>query len=280
MNPRRPFIATLLSLVATAATAGVISVDFDKSGIPIIDMELGGRVERVYVDTGTRPIHLPRETAARIDGLRPTTGGGRAIDLSGRERIEEAFVMPSPTVAGWSPGGETEGRYLTDWGLGRSELRLPVLGRDFLTRGAFLLDFPRRRLAVWDFDAPAPIRFTVAHAAPLRIGREGIILPVRIGNADRPFVVDTGATTSIVKKGVAFDPAEIAPCPPEILDGKCELVEHRANFGDVPVTFRMIRVDLPDAFPADGVVGGDLTRFHSLLVDARAGQLKFVHPAD
>jgi len=274
-------------LVAALATttaggdglAGIVPIEFDRSGLPMIEMDLDGKPERVYLDTGTRFIHLPRETAGRIAGLRTSTGGGRAIDLGGATRKEEAFAIPAPILGGRRVPGEIEGRYLTKWGVGRSEFELPVLGLDLLIRGEFLLDFPNGRLVVWDFGTPAPVPFTVDASSPLEIRPEGVILSVPIDGRDRRFVVDSGASLSFVKRSVTFENDEIRPCPPEMLDGKCEIVEHAVSFGTAGVRLRMIRMDLPDAFPADGVVGGDLLRSCAIHVDARSKRLNLSCPA-
>jgi len=273
---------TFLTAALTATgvgdvTTGVAPIEFDRSGLPMIEMELGGRSERVYVDTGTRFIHLPHDIAGRIDGLRPATGG-RAIDLGGATREEEAFVMPAPALGGRRIPGEIDGRYLAKWGVGKSEFELPVLGLDLLTRGEFLLDFPNRRLVVWDFDASSPPPFAVTASSPLEIRPEGIVLPVRIGASDHLFVVDSGATLSFVKKSVSFPTGEIHPCPPDMLDGTCEVAEHTASFGTASVRLRMIRMDIPDAFGPDGVVGGDLLRSCAIHVDARSRRLDLSCP--
>ncbi len=149
------------------------------------------------------------------------------------------------------------GQYLSDWGLGKSEFQLPVIGLDVLQQKELVIDFPRKRILMSD----APIAFDMLHhsAQDLQFTRadEGLVISAHIGNKEWPFVLDCAASISIVKSSLNIDKDLITPCTINLPGGRCEAVSGHVDCGEEMIALQLIRMPLPEQFKPMGVIGYD-----------------------
>ena len=252
----------LLLLCCVAVSCGAAPVvelplTFDRAGIPMIDVALSSQTLRLYLDTGARGLHLPPAVADSIAGLHLTGRKNTSVDLAGKLREDAAFTIPELSMAGMTFHNVT-GQYLSPWGLGRAEYELPVVGLDVLLSKKLVIDFPRQRLMLSDEPIDFEARYQAVHTLPLVHADEGLTVAVRVGRQDWPFVLDTGASISIIKAAVNVDASLLAPCAIPLPEGRCEAAAGYIDSGDLAIPLQLIRMPLPERFKPMGIVGADL----------------------
>ena len=223
----------------------------------MVDVDVDGQALRLYLDTGARGLHLPRAVADSVAGLHLTGHKNTSVDLAGKLREDEAFTIPELSMAGMI-FHDVAGQYLSPWGLGRAEYDLPVVGLDVLLDKNLVIDFPHQRLLLSDKPIDFKARYPAVHTLPLTHAAEGLSVAVRVGRQDWPFVLDTGASISIIKATVDVDASLLVPCAIPLPEGRCEAVAGYIDNGDLSIPLQLIRMPLPERFKPMGIVGADL----------------------
>ena len=142
--------------------------------------------------------------------------------------------------------------------MGRAEYELPVVGLDVLLDKNLVIDFPHQRLLLSDEPIDFEARYPAIRTLPLVHAAEGLSVAVRVGQQDWPFVLDTGASISIIKAAVSVDASLLAPCAIPLPEGRCEAVTGHIDNGDLSIPLQLIRMPLPERFKPMGIVGADL----------------------
>lgn len=297
------FVSALVVAPARAAApVAEIPYRLDYDGLYVVAGLINGKGPFSFVvDTGaTRTIVFARAAAA-VGGLRPAQKEPTSVlGLSSKGKF--ATYLLDEIRFGGERLGDLETVILDDWDAGG---RSPdaVLGLDFLARYHAEFDADRRVLKLYRPDAP--------FAPPSRgwksatISKDVIRLPdgvlftttARLNGRSIPFMIDTGATGTIVNAAAA-DRANGAPVeldslrlPPRMTDALSEQTKvklaifDRMNIGEARwgrVVFVVydapIFDDLGVAGKPFGLLGINIFEGRSFAFDFRAGKL-FIGPA-
>lgn len=261
MNHRHAVLACALAAQASIARAPTpswveIPIVFDRAGLPMVDMPIDGKDARFYLDIGARGLHLPPDLVDRIRGLERIDSAVRSIDLAGKTRTDRAFAIRELRMGGLV-FHDLRGQTLSDWGIGKAEFQLPVVGLDVLDQKAFVIDFPGRRLLLSDSAIPFDSLHPSARALPSAQAREGLLVDVLVGGRKLPFVLDCASSISIVKASAGLDDSLFRPCALDLPGAKCEMAGARLGSGGEPIELRLVRMPIPDRFVPTGIVGRD-----------------------
>ena len=250
------FILAPHAAYSSSAPMVEIPVSFDRANLPIVEMVINKRPIKFYLDTGARGLHLPEDIAETVHGVRLTGRKVRSVDLAGKVREDEEFVIPELEVNGMIFRNIT-GQYLSAWGVGESEFQLPVIGLDVLQQKELVIDFPRKRLLMSDAPIAFDTLYSSAQKLPFTHADEGLAVSAHIGKHEWPFVLDCAASISIIKASVDIDESLITPCTVKLPGGRCEKVSARVEYGNEVVALELIRMPLPEKFKPMGVIGHD-----------------------
>lgn len=252
-------IAAMSHSLASFAAAPVVEIPlaFDRANIPMVDLVVDEQRLTFYLDTGARGLHLPKAVADAITGLHMSGRANSSVDLAGKVREDEAFVIRDLSIAGMR-FHEVAGQYLSPWGLGQAEHDLPVIGLDVLLSKDLVIDFPRRRLLLSDEPIDFEALYPAVHRLALTRADEGLVVGVKVGGQEWPYVLDTGASISMTKASVGVDASLLEPCSIPLPDVRCEAVKGHIDSGDLSIPLQLIRMPLPERFKPMGIVGADL----------------------
>ena len=275
MKHLRSVLLSFCCVVATCDAAPVVEIPlaFDRAGIPMIDIGVDGQALRLYLDTGARGLHLPRAVAESIAGLRLSGRKNTSVDLAGKLREDETFLIPELHMAGMT-FHQVAGQYLSPWGLGRAEYELPVIGLDVLLSKNLVIDFPHQRLLLSDEPIDFEALYPAVHQLPFIRAEEGLVVAVQVGNRAWPYVLDTGASISITKASANLDASLLAPCEIPLPQGRCEAVAGHIDSGDLSIPLQLIRMPLPERFKPMGIIGADLFSRCALYIGKGSDALK------
>jgi len=234
-----------------------IPISFDQAKVPILDLMLDKHQVKFYLDTGARGLHLPKAIADSIPGLQLTGRTVKSIDLAGKAREDAEFRIPELHMNGMVFVNVT-GQYLSEWGVGQSEFQLPVIGLDVLQQKETVIDFPGNRLLMSDDPIAFETLYPSAQGLEFSRADEGVVVSAQIGEHAWPFVLDSGASISIIKASARIDDGLMTPCSIPLPDGRCEAVSGNIDIGNEKIALQLIRMPLPEQFKPMGVIGYDL----------------------
>ncbi|WP_153306580.1 hypothetical protein [Desulfogranum japonicum] len=219
-------------------------------------MELDKHHVQFYLDTGAKGLHLPKRIADTIHGVKLTGRTVKSVDLAGKIREDAEFMIPELQMNDMLFSNVT-GQHLSDWGLGKSQFQLPVIGFDVLQQKELVIDFPRKRILL--SDAPIDVDKLYHSARDLQFKRadEGLVISAHIGRNEWSFVLDCAASISIVRSSAKIDKNLITPCTINLPGGLCEAVSGHVHCGEKKIPLQLIRMSLPEQFKPMGVVGYD-----------------------
>lgn len=268
-------IVAMTHSLASCAAAPVVEIplSFDRANIPMVEILVDHQRLKLYLDTGARGLHLPRPVAEGITGLHMTGRKNSSVDLAGKVREDEAFVIPELRMAGMS-FREVAGQYLSPWGLGRAEHELPVIGLDVLLSKDLVIDFPRKRLLLSDNKIDFDALYPAVHRLALTRADEGVVVAVKVGEQAWPYVLDTGASISITRASARVEASLLEPCSIPLPEGRCEAVKGHIDSGDLSIPVQLIRMPLPERFKPMGIVGADLFAQCALYIGKGSDTLK------
>ena len=250
------FILSASSAYSASTPIVETPIYFDHANIPMVEMVIDKHHVKFYLDTGARGLHLPKAIADTIRGVNLTGRTVKSVDLAGKVREDAEFMVPELQMNGMI-FRNVIGQYLSDWGVGKSEFQLPVIGLDVLQQKELVIDFPRKRILMSD----APIAFdTLYHSAQdLQFTRadEGLVISAHIDNKEWSFVLDCAASISLIKSSASIDKDLITPCTFDLPGELCEAVSGHVYFGEKMITLQMIRMHFPEQFKPIGVIGHD-----------------------
>ena len=250
------FILSAASAYSSSTPMVEIPISFDHANLPMVEMALDKHHVKFYLDTGAKGLHLPKRIADTIHGVKLTGRTVKSVDLAGKVREDAEFMVPELQMNGMI-FRNVIGQYLSDWGVGKSEFQLPVIGLDVLQQKELVIDFPRKRILM----SNAPIAFDkLYHSAQdlqFMLADEGLVISVHIGNKGWSFVLDCAASISIIKSSASIDKDLITPCTIDLPGGFCEAVSGHVDCGEKMIALQLIRMPLPEQFKPMGVIGYD-----------------------
>jgi hypothetical protein len=270
----KPEIASYLETAPAASKAMIeIPLTFDRANLPMVDLTLNEQQEKCYLDTGARGLHLPKAIAEKIQGLQLTGKTVKSIDLAGKVREDETFIIPEVRLNGMV-FRDLPGQFLSPWGFGKSEFQLPVIGLDVFQRKELVIDFPQKRLLVSEQPIPFAQLYPSAQNLPMTLADEGLVISVQVGGQELPMVLDCAASISMLKTSAKIDTALLSPCTLELPGGACEMVSGYAMYGTERLALQLIRQPLPEQFKPMGIVGHDFFSQCALYLSANSDVLK------
>jgi hypothetical protein len=263
------FAVGIMALHADGAAAAMarFALSFDEKGIPMMELPLGGEGGLVYLDTGSTGVHILEAAVDGIEGLLWTGRQTRSSGLDGKMNVNKELLIPLMRVQGLE-FREIKGETLTPWGIGGWNRLLPVVGLDVLLQKDVVIDYPRSEIVLRDLDDPASPAFAPTMTFSYDRWHEGFMVPVSAGARAYAFVLDTGASHSLLATRTDVDPALVTPCPADLMDGACSLVESGLRAGGTVPLSRVIRIDVPEFFKPDGVLGRDFLRQCAVHINA------------
>lgn len=264
---------------APAQVQAAISIPADR---PVVELELGGARIPFVFDTGSNTaLHLTPEVMAKIPGLKLTGRKIKSIDLAGKLRESDEFVVSDFTLNGVR-FGEIKGVAYQPWGLDLGQdqgaaprdVRMSVIGLPLFARQPFIYDYAGKQLRFGaGLDAAEgwkPLAYELT--------QEGLI--ATLGNARGTYrlVLDSAANISVVKRSRAETlKDDVGDCPMQLGPGRaCKYVQMSLQDSGASVTPML--VDLPDAFTADGIAGSDFFQHYAVYINQAAGRVA-VKPA-
>ena len=267
------FIFSSSSAYSSSTPMVEIPISFDRANVPMVEMEINKHHIKFYLDTGAKGLHLPQLIADTIHGTKLTGRTVKSVDLSGKVREDTEFMVPELQMNGMI-FHNVIGQYLSDWGVGKSEFQLPVIGLDVLQQKELVIDFPRKRILMSD----APIAFDALYQSvqDLQFTRadEGLVISAHIGSQELSFVLDCAASISIIKSSAGIDKALITPCTIDLPGGLCEAVSGHVDCGKEIIALQLIRMPLPEQFKPMGVIGYDFFRRCALYLSKDSDVMK------
>lgn len=84
-----------ISVKADTANSAQLPIHLDQNGRPITELAIGKHRVPVLIDTGSNTgLHLTKDVMAMIPGLKLTGKKIRSLDLAGKERESDEFIVP------------------------------------------------------------------------------------------------------------------------------------------------------------------------------------------
>lgn len=264
-----------ISLQAQPADRAQLPIQLDPQGRPMTELTIGKHKVPVLIDTGSNTgLHLTKEVMALIPGLKLTGKKIRSLDLSGKERESEEFIVPD-FVANGVHFGEVRGEALIPWGLslGKEKKKMPkpisVIGLPLFERTPVLYDLTTKRFSFGAIDLPQ----TGWQYLPFERKKEGLIAIFTTEKHQYKLILDSAANSSIMKQSLVLGNQEATQkCDFNLgPDRECRLldIQHLAaeQSKDSSRGLKALLIDLPPQFTADGITGSDFFRHHALFID-------------
>lgn len=278
MNLLRALISLATLLLASPSTAAdlVLPISFDTRGMPMIQLDLGGKTYALALDTGSAEgLHLDRDTVNQIEGAHFTGEARRSIDLAGTVRENERFIIDELSVNGRT-FRNIQGVEFSPWGVSvREDSELPksqVIGLGLFTGERILIDYAAEELIVFDASTdidPGGDEGWVE--IPFHWPDDGLVLDARIAGEKHAMVLDSAATHSLVIAGRIADTRAAVPCEtvyPSLNQTGCRLIPVETEFGGVRQTVHAFALEKDlGRFESTGVLGGDFLKNNAVLID-------------
>ncbi len=265
-----------VSLETYAGNLVQLPIRLDAQGRPITDLMIGKHKVPVLIDTGSNTgLHLTKEVMAIIPGLKLTGNKIRRLDLAGKERESDEFIVPD-FVANGVHFGEVSGVTLIPWGLSLGKQKkketkpISVIGLPLFERTAMLYDLSAKRI---QFGA-VKLEQAGWYDLPFERIKEGLIAIFSTEKHHYKLILDSAANSSIVKQSVVLSNQEATqPCDFDLGPGRtCRLLDMQQQAPSNPirgqgVALKTLLIDLPPQFTADGITGSDFLRQRALFID-------------
>jgi|GEM_PF-2168497 len=161
-------------------------------GLPVVEMEIGGKKLRLIVDTGADKVSLGIKPSA-LDGVAVAYTGHyrKSRDINGKARTERFFEIPSATIGGLAlrdiPGSEELRDFVPADG---------IIGNAFLSAFILLIDYPGSRIKLYPRGAELPeLASGTWSEIRFRRGYAGLTVDCAwSGGGKGRFCLDTGAS--------------------------------------------------------------------------------------
>ncbi|GLR10729.1 hypothetical protein GCM10007905_34490 [Mixta theicola] len=261
-------------------------MDFEKEfNLPIISLTISGDKHRFIFDTGTQNgLHLPAGMIKQIPALRIVDGKQKSIDLAGQISETRAFFIDHLDIAGLR-FNNINGTEYKPWGLDyaspvesqpENDTRqpdYPVIGLSFFHDHIITLDFPASTLIVDDGQPTGPASAENGWIAlPFVYNRhEGLVISVSDGEKDYKFILDSAASTSVIKSHVLAK-RTVTKFNKEDDYSYIEVMLTGLQGQAKPIEAIMID-SLPDEFQADGLLGVNFLQQYIIKIDQKNKQL-------
>ncbi len=256
-----------------------IPVSFDKFHLPLIDIELEGKIYPLVVDLGFKA-QMDLEDGILQTVNKQSFGTSRSMDLKSNRYISPKYVIPTIKMGGVSFDEvivkEKNEAFHRNTVIREQNANIPskrrgTVGFSLLKRKNLLLDFPHARLAFIDKDnrqVGYPVEDMLK--VPFEMTASGVIINIGTDMGEKKFLVDTGATMTALRSSEC--------CPEKYHKDSCEqdcfvtsqFVIGGKNFGDMVV----YPLDItPEMDKIDGFLGMTFLMDHVVYIDFREKML-------
>ncbi|PHM60114.1 aspartyl protease family protein [Xenorhabdus ishibashii] len=274
--------SSVTSLLVTDSMAAeeVIHIDFqfDKFSLPVANLEIDGKKQKLMLDTGaSQALHLTKEFMSEISGLVIGPEKVRSTDITGKVFFNDKFHIPQLSINGMIFKDIT-GVSLTPWGvtlLGQ-EKKLPtsmVMGLNLFKDKVVLIDYKNQQLSVSDHLPALDVNVADGWSElPLRLTREGIVVKVSQNAKSYNMILDTGASASIFWQQRLQSPPIILPCGAlrkELSKEECVVSTFQLDEKDAKkIKLNSLLVDGDfNHLNADGLIGNNFFNQYAILID-------------
>ena len=264
-----------ISVKADTANSAQLPIHLDQNGRPITELAIGKHRVPVLIDTGSNTgLHLTKDVMAMIPGLKLTGKKIRSLDLAGKERESDEFIVPD-FVANGVHFGEVRGEALIPWGLAlgkekkKRTKQISVIGLPLFERTPMLYDLAAKRIQFGAIE----LKQNGWHELAFERLKEGLVTQFSSERNQYKLVLDSAANASIMKQSLVFSNQEpIQKCDFNLgPDRECRLLDlqHVASSADEGTTshLKALLIELPSQFKADGITGSDFFRQNAIFID-------------
>ncbi len=248
-----------------------LNVD-EKISLPYILLNIADEKIKVMLDTGARGgLHLPIDIINKLPNKTEYAKKVSYIDLAGKinecrkftvNRLElNSFIFNKIDVIEYKQWGKvlSKGRSIEEID------HLPVIGLDLFDGYLATFNFPEKKLVISDENnSYAGLDYTWI-SIPFVFSHEGIIIDASDHRKTYKMVLDSGATTSIIKRS-SLSQQTLAR-----MNNKDDYQYVSLNIHRVPTNNiqTMVLDSLSPKFHADGVLGIDFMNKHLIKIDFR-----------
>lgn len=259
-----------------AKTTVIVPIDI-KEKMPYISFEINNAIIPFLLDSGSlTSLHLTKEVANTVSGLKYTGKMVKAMDLSGKLHESSELLVPELDVYGLK-FSNLKGETLSPWGLSTKQASddISVIGMDFFAEKRITINFSTTTLTMTEGDCEIVDGLDGWIPMPFEKVKEGYIL--RVGGNDKFYrmVLDTASTISIIKSTEVDENTVIDRCEydlgPEDICQTTELSIFGAH------NLHPFILNLPNQFKADGILGNDFFSRFSVLFDMKS-KIFYVRP--
>ncbi len=261
----------LLALCPTIALAKLEIPIEVIAGTPYIYLPINGHRTQFMLDTGSNiSIHLNKDIAESIEGLRFNGRTVRSIDLAGNVSDTEEFIIPNLQIDKML-FHDLKGVIRKPWGLqlgaesDTSNQHSSVLGLGFFKGKKLILDLAHRSLSIFEADENWIDRSSKWIAIPFHHISEGMVVNLRGHGASYQMILDSAATLSMVKSSSVKPSTRLAKCSFDLgPERNCQTLEMVLQNKR---RLHPILMDMPNEFGADGILGTDFLAQLAVAID-------------
>lgn len=196
---------------------GSTAIDIDLSNyMPVINGIVENRQVSLIFDSGaSAPLILKNCIIEKSKNIKRTGKYSRSIDAKGEIQKSPEIIIPNINLNGLVLTN-IRGYIYKPWGLeikdnsGKKEGLVPasfqekkdgVIGIGLFYNRKVIIDYPAKKIIIFqEKNLPKPYASKHWIKSKIDIGSQGLTVAGRIGNKTATFLIDTGATTSILKK--------------------------------------------------------------------------------
>lgn len=241
------------------------------AGTPYVYLPINGQRTQFMLDTGSNiAIHLNKDIAESVVGLRFNGRNVRSIDLAGNVSETEEFIIPNLQIDRML-FRDLKGVIRKPWGLqlgggsGSPNQNSSVLGIGFFESKKFILDLPNRSLTIFEADEDWSDRSSKWISIPFHHISEGIAVNLKGHSANYQMILDSAATVSMVKSSSVKPSAKLTKCSFDLgPDRNCQTLEMVVQDKQ---RLHPILMDMPTEFGADGILGADFFALLAVAID-------------
>lgn len=284
-TPVGAILSVVLAWAASAAPAiaagTVVPVRFE-DGLPIVTVTLGRLKADFLLDTGSAAaLTVPRPLVTPSAGVETLPETVRMTDAAGVVQ-EVARLRVAALSLGAASLGPMQGLLNYHWGLSVGDNPAPAatrrgtVGMGAFDRQAVLFELGQGRLTI-DESGQAPALKGRWFRVPFTHDKRGVVVRFTDRGRSADLVLDSAATTSLLKRGAAVLSGPTDVCgrrPPEA--PTCGTAVFSAGvIGEAPPTRTSFEVVTMGPLPFDGLLGIDFFKTHAVFLDLARHELLF-----
>jgi hypothetical protein len=277
---RTGVVATTLVLATLRclASSQPIPVRF-VDALPVVDVRLGDLGADFLLDTGGQiGITVPRPLINAATQVVLRDGFEKTTDAAGHMFSVQKLKALRVALGGMELGpvdGLVHYRWGLEFGGDAPEAHRGVIGFGALSSHNVLFDLGHGTFTLFERGGNDRPDLAAWRRLPFEYDSRGLVLRLSVNGIPATMVLDTGATTAVIRKDAAIFAKTASPCAHAAADaefcGEATLratAEDGRDFG--PVKVAIVRMG---GVPFDGLLGIDFFRTHELFVDFDARAL-------